>query len=573
MDNVEDNLEKKRDMALLSWIQYAPYGVFTLDTSLRVQTWNQWMEAHSAFSSAEIKGRPLFEIFPELVKRKLESPFQRALKGESSVLSASLHHHLLSFKSSMSGEESGLMRQTARVSPLIYDEEICGVIGVIEDVTQREHQAATLMEQYRRDEALSWALFHLLKADEPRKIVRQLFFKIAELLDFDTFFLYLRDFGSDTVKLYEAGGISHEFEQQFLEYGPFSKAADAQGPIFLNSIKDSQDSSHSLLKEANISSAIVIPLRVNHKSLGSFCFASWNRDHVAPGEPELLSTVAQYLAMALDKDNTNKELEESVKRETAVRKVAEAAGRAKDDFLAALSHELRTPLNPVLLIASDSAENDELSPAVRAQFKTILQNVEVEARLIDDLLDMTRINNGKLTLRMEKVNVHTALREAIRTIQVDISAKGIRFSVNLASEQTMVLGDPVRLQQIFWNVLKNAVKFTPEGGRITIETFLTSGGDRINIAITDTGIGMSPEELERIFSAFSQGDHYQENSSRFGGLGLGLAISRKLVEFHSGQIRASSKGRDQGSTFSIDLPLLEDRKQKLPEKSANALRH
>jgi signal transduction histidine kinase len=552
---MEDNLEKKRDLALLSWIQYAPYGIFTLDTSLRVQSWNQWMEAHSTLSGAQIKGRSLFDIFPELVKRKLELPFQRALKGESSLLSASLHHHLLSFKSPMSGDENGLMRQTARVSPLIFEGEICGVIGVIEDVTQREHQAASLMEQYRRDEALSWSLFHLLKAEEPRKTVRQLFFKIAELLDFDTFFLYLREVGSGRVKLYEAGGITDDLLEQFVDYEPLSKMADAEEPAFLNSIKNSQDPDYSLLKEARISSAIVIPLRVNQKSLGSFCFGSWNRDQIAPGELELLSTVAQYLAMALDKDNTNRELEESFRREKVVREMAEAAGRAKDDFLAVLSHELRTPLNPVLLIASDSAEDDELPPAVRAQFKTILQNVEVEARLIDDLLDMTRINNGKLNLRMETVNAHAVLREAIRTIQVDIAAKGIRLSTNLAPEQIMVSADPVRLQQIFWNVLKNAVKFTPEGGKISIETFLTTGRDRINIAITDTGIGMNSEELERIFSAFSQGDHNQENSSRFGGLGLGLAISRKLVEFHSGHISATSNGRNQGSTFSIELPL------------------
>jgi signal transduction histidine kinase len=560
MVNPADNLEKKRDQAMLSWIQDAPYGVFTLDPSLHVQSWNRWMEVHSTFTSADVKGRPLFEIFPDLIQRKLEAPFQRALKGESSVLSSSLHHHLLSLKSPMSGDEKDLMRQTARVSPLLFEGEICGVIGLIEDVTQREHQAASLMEQYRRDEALSWALFHLLKAEEPRKTVRQLFFKIAELLDFDTFFLYLRDPLSGAVKLCEAGGITDDSLEQFLEYDFFSKMADAQEPAFLNSIQNSQDAAYSPLKEAKISSAIVIPLRVNQKSLGSFCFGSWNRDHIAPGEVELLTTVAQYLAMALDKDNTNKELEESFKREKVVRELAEAAGRAKDNFLAALSHELRTPLNPVLLIASDSAENNELSPSVRAQFKTILQNIEVEARLIDDLLDMTRINNGKLHLRMETVNAHTVLREAIRTTQVDISAKGIRLSTNLAPEQTLVSADPVRLQQVFWNVLKNAVKFTPEGGKITVETFLSTGRDRINIDITDTGIGMSSEELGRIFSAFTQGDHNQENSSRFGGLGLGLAISRKLVEFHSGQISASSNGRNQGSTFSIELPLAPGRK-------------
>jgi PAS domain S-box-containing protein len=250
-----------------------------------------------------------------------------------------------------------------------------------------------------------------------------------------------------------------------------------------------------------------------------------------------------------ERKEAEQKLLDSFKRE-------KAAGRAKDDFLAALSHELRTPLNPVLLIASDSAENPEISPDIRTQFKTILANVEVEARLIDDLLDLTRINHGKLNLKMRIIDAHAVLREVIQTVQSCAAEKQILAKCNLKAEQYMISADSVRLQQIFWNVLKNAVKFTPEGGEIMVETFLATENSRFRVTITDTGIGMTREELERLFLPFSQGDHFKDNSSRFGGLGLGMAISKKLVEFHSGQIWASSQGRDKGSTFVIELPLI-----------------
>ncbi|HEY1787733.1 MAG TPA: ATP-binding protein, partial [Verrucomicrobiae bacterium] len=559
-----DNLAKERDQALLSWIQqHAPYGVFTLDTSLRVQTWNRWLESHSSFSCAQVKGRPVVEIFPELEKRKLVSPLQMALNGESSVLSTSLHHYLLPLKSTLTGDEHGRMRQTARIAPLISEGGICGVIVVIEDVTERESHSISLMRQHRRDEALSCALFYLLKTEEPRKSVRQLFFKIAELLDFDTFFLYLLDLESGTFRLSEAGGISDDLLKRFRESDLLSKSPDSR-PYFLNRVNQSQDPACALLKEAKISSAVVIPLYINGKNLGSLCFGSWSREQIAPEESELLITVAQYLATALDRDNTNKELAEIFKREKAAREMAETAGRAKDHFLAALSHELRTPLNPVALIASDSAENEELSPDIRAQFRTILKNVEIEARLIDDLLDMTRINNGKLNLHLRTVDAHAVLRETLQIIDADVSVKDIQVLMKLNSEQHTLRADPVRLQQVFWNVLKNAVKFTPERGKIVVETFSTGVTDRLNVVITDSGIGMTPEELERLFSPFSQGDHHRINSSLYGGLGLGMAITKKLVEYHSGQIRASSNGRDQGSTFAIELPLAQNRPSKSP---------
>ena len=234
-----------------------------------------------------------------------------------------------------------------------------------------------------------------------------------------------------------------------------------------------------------------------------------------------------------------------------------AASQAKDEFLAALSHELRTPLNPVLLLASSAAGNPELPPPIRADFNLIHKNVALEARLIDDLLDLTRITHGKLKLEQQGCDLHSVLRDALTHVQPEMAEKRLKLDMGLNAKRSTVLGDSVRLQQVFWNILKNAVKFTPEGGRIAVETSVTSGGDMAAVRITDSGIGMTPAEIGRIFMAFTQGDHAgaSKTSHRFGGLGLGLAITKMLVEMHGGKVSAASPGREQGSSFTIELPL------------------
>ena len=252
-----------------------------------------------------------------------------------------------------------------------------------------------------------------------------------------------------------------------------------------------------------------------------------------------------------------KRLAESLEREKAMRQTAETANRAKDDFLAALSHELRTPLNPVLLIASDAAEDPGLPPRIREDFGIVLKNIEFEARLIDDLLDLTRATSGKMFLQMRDVDAETILQDSIAGVRAELEAKQIHLDLKFNAKRHDVRGDSVRLQQVFWNLLKNALKFTPHCGKITVETSTPEDGRHWVVKITDTGIGMTPEELARIFKAFSQGDHAATGFRGFGGLGLGLAISRKIVAFHSGDIRAESAGRAQGSTFTVQLPLAE----------------
>ena len=246
-------------------------------------------------------------------------------------------------------------------------------------------------------------------------------------------------------------------------------------------------------------------------------------------------------------------LERSRRAEQALRDAEEdlkAANEAKDRFLATLSHELRTPLTPILALVSSFQEDDRLPPDLRSRLDVIRRNVELEARLIDDLLDLTRVARGKLELHRQAVDVAEVLTHALRSFRGEIAAKGIRLVTELAEGGLLAWADPARLTQVFWNLLSNAVKFTPEGGTITVRSALARGGVRVEVS--DTGIGIDPEVLPRIFEAFEQAG--RRITRRFGGLGLGLAVSRTLMRLHGGDLTAASDGTGEGSTFTVRLP-------------------
>src|SRR5437667_442051 len=243
-------------------------------------------------------------------------------------------------------------------------------------------------------------------------------------------------------------------------------------------------------------------------------------------------------------------LVEDKTRDVRLRQELIGANAAKDQFLALLSHELRNPLSPVIAMVGELEANVPDSAQVREALEVIRRNVELEARLIDDLLDVTRIAKGKLQLSFETVCVHEILHRAYEICREDIAAKSLEVEFRLRAADSYVEGDPARLQQVFWNLIKNGVKFTPEKGRTIIET-LNPAPERILIRITDTGIGIEPEKIDKIFNAFEQGQI--SITRRFGGLGLGLAISQALIDAHGGQIRVESAGKDRGATFSVEL--------------------
>ena len=242
-------------------------------------------------------------------------------------------------------------------------------------------------------------------------------------------------------------------------------------------------------------------------------------------------------------------------REFEAEKIAaQKASKAKDDFLAALSHELRTPLTPALAAATYLEDNAEkLPPEFAEDIEIIKRNVQLQARLIDDLLDLTRIARGKLHLELEDCDAHTIIRNALETASSAIAAKKLKVATKLEAKEHHIRADCIRLQQVFWNLINNAVKFTSPGGEITVRTFNDKQA-RFHFEIVDTGIGIEPQRVASLFQPFEQAD--PSVTRQFGGLGLGLAISKRLVDLHAGTIEAESRGRSFGATFKVTLDTL-----------------
>jgi len=340
-------------------------------------------------------------------------------------------------------------------------------------------------------------------------------------------------------------GLSDEYRHAVEGHSPW-KDADSPQPITVNNVAsaDLDDELKKVIGREGIQSLAFIPIIYERRLLGKF-MVYFNAPH-AFGDDELrpAQTIASQIAFAIEREYVSQQLKRANDELLA-------ASRAKDEFMATLSHELRTPLNPVLLLASDAMNNRELPPRVRADFNTIRKNIEMEARLIDDLLDLTRITRGKIILEKHFLNLRTVLTDAVAQVREEMNQKNLRLELRLNAAQHTIFGDSVRLQQIFWNILRNAIKFTPEQGKVSVKTFASES--RFAVKITDSGIGMTPEELNNAFSTFAQGAHAKDGN--YGGLGLGLAISKRLVDLHSGTIQAMSAGRGRGSAFTIEFPL------------------
>jgi PAS domain S-box-containing protein len=255
---------------------------------------------------------------------------------------------------------------------------------------------------------------------------------------------------------------------------------------------------------------------------------------------------------AEEAEAANRERLQLLDRERQARLQAERANRLKDEFLATLSHELRTPLNAVLgwskILRLAKLEGEELKQGL----DTIERNARVQAQIIDDLLDMSRIISGKVRLDVQRVDLPAVLNESIETLRATAEAKGVRLQAVVDPFAGPISGDPSRLQQIFWNLLNNAIKFTPKGGKVRV--VLERVNSHVEVSVIDTGEGIAPEFLPYIFDRFQQGD--ASTTRRHGGLGLGLAIVKQLVGLHGGDVSVKSGGIGQGAAFMVQLPLI-----------------
>lgn len=292
--------------------------------------------------------------------------------------------------------------------------------------------------------------------------------------------------------------------------------------------------------------SLALPMAVMGRIIGTIEIQSYERNAYRPEHVTAMTMAANLTAVAIE----NVRL---LKLERTAREAAEESNRLKDEFLATVSHELRTPLTAILgwsrLLEGGGLDHDLAQQAV----DTIWRNAKAQAQIVDDILDVSRIITGNLYIDLHPIEVAPIVENAINVVRPTADAKGIRIDTQVDSTPAMVSGDANRLQQVIWNLLSNAVKFTNSGGRVQVK--VSQANSAVEISVTDTGQGISREFLPYVFDRFSQAD--STTTRHHGGLGLGLAIARHLVEIHGGTIRAQSRGENQGAAFTITLPLIE----------------
>ncbi|MGH7694495.1 MAG: ATP-binding protein [Gemmatimonadaceae bacterium] len=409
-----------------------------------------------------------------------------------------------------------------------------------------ERAQATLRNQSERQRLLGEAAAILLSTDEPDAMMHALFAKIAPHFKLDAYFNYMLNDVGDALWLESFEGISRDEARAIerLDVGGSlcGFVALRRQPYVRSDLQSSGDPLVQSLKPYGIRVYACYPLIAENRMLGTLSFASRQRDRFDAEEIEFMQTICHYVTAAYERVRLIRELRDGDRR--------------KDEFLATLAHELRNPLAPIrnALHIMQLAEHDA---AAVEQARTMMERqLRQMVRLIDDLLDVSRITRGKLDLRKERVELAAVIGNAVDTTRPLIEAAGHSLTVSLPPEPVYLDADPMRLAQVFSNLLNNAAKYTDRGGRL----WLTATQDDKDIVITvrDTGIGIPAEALPTVFDMFAQVDRSLEKSQ--GGLGIGLTLVKRLVELHGGTVEVCSDGPGKGSEFIARLPIVPARK-------------
>ena len=399
-------------------------------------------------------------------------------------------------------------------------------------------------EQKRAEERsrLLWeAAAVLLTANDPDGMLRELFVRIGPHVGVDVYFNHVVDESGDSLRLGSCEGIAVEAAQAIarLEFGQAvaGTVAARRQPVVVTSIQQSDDPQVLLLKSFGIRACVCHPLVAETRLLGTLSFASRTRDQFEPDEVAFLETICHYVTVAYERLRLLNELKDADQR--------------KDEFLATLSHELRNPLAPLRNAAQLLRVEEAAEPERRWARGVIERQVDSLTRLIDDLMDISRINRNNLELRTQRVELAEVINAAAESSRPLIEERGHELTITLPSQPVYLDGDLVRLAQVFLNLLNNAAKYTEPGGRIWLTGELE--GSDVVVRVKDTGVGIPTEELPRVFDMFFQGHRSLERSQ--GGLGVGLALVQRLVELHRGHVKVTSEG-GKGSEFTVCLPSL-----------------
>src|SRR5689334_18733319 len=468
------------------------------------------MERISGFSSAAVLGKRVVDVFPFLREAGSDECFAAALAGKGSVSES--HPY--------GPSETGLFE--SHYSPLLDEENnIAGGVAVITDITARKQAEEAAHTAYRQ------LAFHV--ESSPLAVV-----------EWDSDFRVSRwSVSAERLFGWKADDVigKHVNEWRFV-------FADDEDAVALVTNR----------QRAGVEVQGVQRNR-NYTRAGTVLFCEWYNSVLHDDRGKLVSVLSLVLDVTARKAAEDDRAALLI-RERDARKHAEEADRLKDEFLATLSHELRTPLTSILgwasMIRSGEVEGANASRAI----ETIERNARSQARLIDDLLDVSRIITGNLRLDLHPLNLAPIVEAAIDALRPTADVKGIYIRTDILTGDCLVKGDPNRLRQVIWNLLSNSIKFTQRGGVVMIN--LKCVGPTVRLTVADTGEGISREFLPYVFDRFRQAEG--SISRKQGGLGLGLAVVRHLVELHGGSISAESDGLGEGSMFSVELPLAQERR-------------
>lgn len=582
-----DLTPQQRD-AMLGWMAVAPYGIFTTDTELRIQSWNRWLVVQSGLSEESVVGRPLSEIIPDLGERRLEEPFRRALAGEVAMLSTALHRYLLPLPPPR-GIDVPRMLQTVRIGPLPSGDAIVGTITILEDVTQREYQARILRRQQDHDRLLSEALAHLLQAEQPLEAVAELFPKIAAPLQLEAYFNFLVDPATQIMHLHAAGGITPEVRRVLAIAaidgpGPCSGTVRRKEHTLIERVEQDPAPHSEYLRKIGLRSYVCFPLLSGQRVLGTLAFGSYQRDVIESDRVAFLSTLAQYVATAIDRslrESALVEARQSLSRhaEELEAKVAERTQRLQEtvqqleSFSYTIAHDLRAPIRS--LTSFTQVLFDDFSSALPEDAVSIIRRLQRASFRLDaltrDLLKFSKIAREEVTL--EPVLLDELIEDLV-TVTPALQTGALTIATPLGA----VLAQRTLLQQCISNLFDNSLKFALPGvpARVVVRTELRAGMQPAPSTLTtvpfnsptssplrssrpdlpvrriwveDNGRGIPEGAHEKIFGIFER----VSGVEHIEGTGIGLAIVARAAQQMGGSCGAEPSGPG-GSRFWIDLP-------------------
>jgi PAS domain S-box-containing protein len=520
--------EQLRGLAAI--VESSEDAILGLRRDGRITSWNRGAARLYGYTEAEAVGREVSFLIPPDHADDFPVLIDRLRRGER------IEH----FETERLAKDGRRIDVSLTISP-IRDASgaVVGASKIARDITERKRTAEALARQTERLRLLSEAAMVLLAATDPDTMLRGVLAKIGPHLGVDAYFNYALDEPGRAARLLSHAGLDApepavaglDFGQQAVLARPWEAVAGAPG-------ERADDPAAQAVRAYGIRAWVASPLLAGGRLFGALVFASRGRERFDESEAALLQTISRYVAVAYERLRLLKELKESDRR--------------KDEFLATLAHELRNPLAPVRNAVQVLRLKGPDEPELRWGRDVILRQVEHLTRLVDDLMDVSRITRDKLDLRRERIDLADVIRGAVESSRPTIEQWSHDLTVTLPPRPIFVHGDLVRLAQVFLNLLNNAAKYTERGGRIWLTA--EQRGPEVVVSVRDTGIGIPPDKLEHLFQMFFQVDRTRERAQE--GLGIGLALVRRLVELHGGSVEARSEGPGKGSEFIVHLPVL-----------------